>query len=86
MPLCIPKKYIATIVKDDFHANEFDEEVNDLVDEGYNLTKHEHYFINDGEKYKIILYAELEKFRLKWRINAVVVVKIRKICAFTLNR
>ena len=61
MPLCERKKYIATIIKDDFHVNEFEMEVNDLVDEGYNLTKREHYFINDGEKYKIILYAELEK-------------------------
>lgn len=56
-----PKKYIATIIKDDFYVNEFDEEVNDLIDEGYNLTKREHYFIENGKNGKMILYAELEK-------------------------
>ena len=61
MMLTPPKKYIGTIIKDDFYVNEFDEEVNDLIDEGYNLTKREHYFIENGENGKMILYAELEK-------------------------
>lgn len=56
-----PKKYIATVVKDDFYVDDFDTKVNEYIDDGYILMKREHYFVDNGKNGKMIFYAELEK-------------------------
>lgn len=53
-----PKKHIATVA--DFFTDNFDEKVNNLIDNGYTLIKRE--LINpNNAKEKTYFYAELEK-------------------------
>lgn len=56
-----PKKHIATVVEETFHATEFDKIINDFVDAGYILTKRERIILKYNDKDRLILYAELEK-------------------------
>ena len=53
-----PKKHIMTVAE--FYADNFDEKVNNLIDNGYTLIKRE-VIVPNNEREETYFYAELEK-------------------------